>query len=96
MCGIRAAEFVQEPEPSFQTAAGRAKIALWSRGRAVILIMDGREYEFRFGATLTEADALALLSEHAVPVVREDLARTVVFSIAAVCLLALIFLYLLA
>ncbi|MGK9052932.1 hypothetical protein [Xaviernesmea oryzae] len=93
MAGIRDFDAVQ-PQLTFETAAGRSKTALWSRGRSIVLIVEGREHEFRFNGTLTETRALALLSEHHVPVEREDAARIAVFRTAAVCLLALVLLFL--
>ncbi|MGK6316910.1 hypothetical protein [Neorhizobium sp. DT-125] len=93
MVGAQDVDAVQ-PRLTFETAAFRAKIAFWSRGRSIILIIDGREHEFCFGRALTEARALALLSEYHVPVEREDAARIAVFLTAAVCLLALVLLFL--
>lgn len=94
MIAIQAFDAGKIEDFTFEDAVKRARTALWSEGRSVILIIDGREHEFHFRTSLPEAKALALLKENEVTIVREDGARIFVFLTASVCLLAVIYLFL--
>jgi len=77
---------------TFETAVQKAKTALWSEGRSVILIIDGAEREFPFDSVLSEAKALALLKDNGVSLIREDAPGIAVFRTAIACMLVLLFL----
>ena len=77
------------PKLTFESATVKARTALWSKGRSIILIVDGREHEFYFTATFTETTALALLKECGVPILREDAPTFAVLLTQGICMLAL-------
>jgi len=80
---------------SFASALEGGSSALWSKGRSIIVIVDGREHEYAFDGRLPETRALALLRASGLSVIREDGPAIAVLVTAIVCMLILLLLFLL-
>jgi hypothetical protein len=83
------------PRLSFASAVKCGRTALWSKGRSIILVVDGREHEFVFHGGLTEAQALAVLKARGLSLLREEAPGIAVLLTAIACMLVLVVLFLL-
>lgn len=74
---------------SFISTVKTTRSALWSKGRSIILIVEGQEREFAFDESLTETKALALVRARGLAVIREEAPGVAVLLTSIGCMLVL-------